>query len=211
MGRDFQLHKDYYDTGFNLYRSNNVIINEGVTILVGCNGSGKTTLLNNIKQQLEKEDVPVIMFDNLREGGREAHSNAMFSGDIAFVATSLMSSEGENICMNLGKFAEKLGAFIRKNETSSEIWVLLDAIDSGLSIDNVVDSLGLFDFVIKRNREKDIYFVVSANEYELTRGRNCFDVYNGKYITFSDYEEYRGFILNSRKVKDARYPSDGEK
>jgi len=47
--------------------------------------------------------------------------------------------------------------------------------------------------------------VISANEYELANGEQCFDVNLGKYLTFDDYESYKKFILKSRKLKDKRY------
>ena len=50
----------------------------------------------------------------------------------------------------------------------------------------------------------EIYIVISAIEYELCRGEQCFDVYNGKYITFKDYEDYREFILKNREWKENR-------
>ena len=51
---------------------------------------------------------------------------------------------------------------------------------------------------------KNIYIIIAANEYELARNADCFDVNAGKYIRFNDYEEYRTFIINSRKKKEAR-------
>lgn len=38
----------------------------------------------------------------------------------------------------------------------------------------------------------------------MARGEQCFDVYNGKYITFKDYKDYRNMILESKKWKEAR-------
>jgi len=85
---------------------------------------------------------------------------------------------------------------------------LLDAVDSGLSID-YIDELKekLFQFIIDDCKKKgiDIYFVVSANSYEMARESDCFDVYEGKYKKFKDYEEYREFILERRKIKEMRY------
>ena len=48
------------------------------------------------------------------------------------------------------------------------------------------------------------YIVVSANEYEMANNENCLDVCKGKYIKFKDYDEYKEFILESRKIKDSR-------
>ena len=38
----------------------------------------------------------------------------------------------------------------------------------------------------------------------MARDEQCFDVYNGKYVKFTDYEEYRDFILQSREWKNQR-------
>ena len=39
----------------------------------------------------------------------------------------------------------------------------------------------------------------------MAREEQCFDVYNGKYIKFDNYEEYRNFILESKQNKNNRY------
>ena len=44
----------------------------------------------------------------------------------------------------------------------------------------------------------------SMEQKKLCRGEQCFDVYNGKYTTFKDYEDYRDFILKSREWKEKR-------
>lgn len=149
-------------------------------------------------------------------------------GDFSFLAESMSSSEGENIFLNLCYLAGKLGNFVktgvnkgkynpfaeifkndkeyRKEEKlSNERWILLDAVDSGLSIDNIVDlKEGLFKTIIENEKNKEIYIIVSANEYEMANGEQCFDVYHGEYITFKDYEEYRNMILESKKWKKER-------
>lgn len=82
---------------------------------------------------------------------------------------------------------------------------MLDAVDSGLSVDNIVDvKEQLFKTVLEYNYGNEIYIVVSANEYEMARGEQCFDVYNGEYITFENYEDYRKMILESKKWKIER-------
>lgn len=88
-----------------------------------------------------------------------------------------------------------------------ERWFLIDAADSGYSIDNVIDLKRLLNLIQTDccALNKECYIVISANEYELASGEKCFDVNSGKYITFSDYEEYKKFILKSRKLKDRRY------
>lgn len=227
-----------YDDNDRLYKSNRYQFKPGVTVLVGCNGCGKSTLLKQIKEDLKKKKIPVMSFDNLQDGGSHARSCAIYEGNFEFMATSACSSEGENIVMNLGRMASTLRPFIQTGEsqdrgdrlckafaaavwgddkteveTPKERWILLDAIDSGLSVDNVVDVKEyLFKTILNDAPDDvDIFILVACNEYELARNENCFDVYNGKYIRFQDYEEYREFVLNSRQVKDRRYEKSAEK
>ena len=234
MSRKFKIEKRYYDEDYDLYKKRSITINEGVTVLVGCIGSGKTTLLHQIKSQLKKENIPVISFDNLHDGGSRAISSAGFYGDFGFMSAAMSSSEGESIVLSISKLASNLRAFIQTGESQSESdrlsksfaraiwgdeteekeipnerWILLDAVDSGLSVDNVVDLKEyLFKTILEDDFSGSIYIVISANEFELCRGENCFDVYNGKYVKFSNYEKYRNFILKSREIKDKRWEKE---
>lgn len=237
MSRKFTLLKDYYEEGINLYKKKTITIKPGITVLVGCNGIGKTTLLHQIRDRLKNDNIPYIEFDNLHNGGSKSVSEAGFYGDFSFMATAMCSSEGENIVMNIGKLAERLGYFVKEGEDPkekkhiqlarsfakingedvkeesipNERWILLDAVDSGLSVDNVVDIKELlFKTILEYNYGNDIYIVVSANAYELAKNEQCFDVYNGKYVKFNDYEEYRQFVLDSKEWKNERYKTDGE-
>lgn len=201
MSRTFNIeNKDYYEKGKIIFSKQQAIIDPGVTVLVGCNGSGKTTLINIIRTQLENEEIKYISFDNLRDGGYYAKERAGFYGDAKFLATSLTSSEGENIILNMSNIVQKIGNYARLDK--KELWVLLDAVDSGLSIDNIIDLKDLFNLIINTNTDKDVYIIISANEYELAREEQCFDVYSLKYITFKDYEDYRKFIIKSKERKD---------
>lgn len=227
MSRKFKLWKDPCDCGYDLWKRRTIEIENGVTVLVGCNGIGKTTLLNNIESSLKKDKIPVIHFDNFSDGGQNACSEKAFMEDFSFVAESVCSSEGENIVMNLCDFVGKLGNFVEtgidrtkynpfteifkkdldenNDKLSNERWILFDAVDSGLSIDNIIDlKEGVFKTIVEHKQDKKIYIIVSANEYEMANGEQCFDVYNGKYITFKDYEDYRSMILESKKWKEER-------
>lgn len=235
MSRKFNIiNKGYHDENETLYKKKSIEIKPGVTILAGCNGIGKTTLLHQIKASLEKDKIPCLMFDNLHDGGSNAVSYYASLDDFATMSTLMCSSEGENIYINISNLAAQLGNFVRTGDSSKndryeklaraienlvnkenkpqkevkipdERWILLDAIDSGFSVDNIVDlKEDLFNTILEHNFGNEIYIVISANEYELCRGEQCFDVYNGKYITFKDYEDYREFILKSREWKENR-------
>lgn len=216
-----------------LTRPKQIEIQSGLTVLVGCNGAGKTTLLHNIQSEIKKENVPCYFYNNLYDGGSNSVGDAFFNDDFALGATLLCSSEGETISHNIGTLVSKMRNFIVNGEVddkttriqkvfaqlcndnneeeniklSNERWLLLDAIDSGLSVDNVVEVLDVFNLMIDDAKKfgVELYIIVSANEYELCRRNRCFNVNSGRYISFKDYEDYRKFILESRKRKDKRY------
>ena len=150
-----------------------------------------------------------VEFDNEHDGGHNARSRAAYHDDFSFLATSLCSSEGENIVMNLGNLASKMGRYTGtcdREGLQDEYWFLLDAVDSGLSIDNIDDlKQYLFKTIIDRHPDKSVYILVTANSYEMCRGEQCLDVHSGTYREFEDYENYRKFIMDCRETKDKRW------
>ena len=206
MGRKFKIDNDAYGEGIKMYNKATIELVPGVTVLVGCNGAGKSTLLKQLYGIVQKENIPCVMFDNLKDGGGNARSKAEFYGDITFLATSMCSSEGENIALNMGNFAKMIESMFRNNPNDSEYWIFADAVDSGFSIDNVAKLKDeLFKLILDIHKDKEVYIVITANAYEMARGEQCFDVINGKYVSIKSYEKYRSVILKSRDKKDARY------
>lgn len=207
--KKIRIYQDYYGEDIKMYQKSEIILESGLTVLVGCNGAGKTTLLKQIEENLKKENIPYLYFDNLHDGSSHARSEEAFYGNFEFVAQSMWSSEGENIVMSLVRFARKIGDFFKNNKDNNELWILLDAIDSGLSVDAIVDlKEGFFGTIFERNPDKEIYIVSAANEYELARGEKCFDVINCRYISIKSYERYRNVILKSREQKNDRYDEE---
>ena len=223
--------RDPYDEGFSTTRARKITINSGLTVLVGCNGAGKTTLLHNIKSELKKEHIPCILFDNKVSGGSTSMSASMLRRDYTLFATQFCSSEGENITISLGQVAKSLGGFLKTGESEDDIkrkkwrnmlgvdeeedsetlqtnerWILFDAIDSGYSIDNILDLKQFFEVIFEDSDKQslDTYIIVSCNEYELANGEQCFDVMSGKYVTFKDYGDFRKFIISTRAKKEKR-------
>ena len=154
----------------------------------------------------------------------------MYAEDYQEAAYLMSSSEGECIKANLGRKSKIFKEFVEKGivkdrfyrfsralsgisgdkeeeiiESNDRVF-LFDAVDSGLSVDSVVEIKSLFDLILEdfKDSGKNIYIVIAANEYELARNSECFDVNVGKYIRFKDYEEYRSFIIKSRQKKDKR-------
>ena len=225
--------RDPYDAGFSPTRPTEIELYPGLTVLVGCNGAGKTTLLNNIKSELKKEKVPCHMFNNLSDGGTSAFSSIIsgcseFADDDMNLGLTLWNaSEGEAIKLNIGRQSTLYKEFLKtgyfktrthkmqsifSNEKQPEVVednrrvLLFDATDSGMSVDSICEIKELFKLILEEAKEQDLemYIIISANEYELARNERCFDVNTGKYRTFSGYESYRKFILNSRKKKEKR-------
>lgn len=202
MSRQFEIEPRYYDNNRKLYKHPTMEFNPGITILIGCNGSGKTTLLHQIKAQLDKTDTPYILYDNLHDGGSNGMSAAFFHDDIQLAATMMCSSEGKQISLNLGTVAKKFG-YMMSHSTGNERWVLLDAIDSGLSIDQVQEvKNNLFHLMLDLEKDKELYIICSANEYEMCVGEPCFNIVDGKYVEIDSYEDYKREVLKTRKYKD---------
>ena len=203
-----RLTREYYKENEFIYDKSRVDFKSGLTVLIGCNGSGKSTMLFQIKNHCDSKRIPVLNFDNLKQGGSNSLQSAGFYGDMDFLTEGLISSEGEIINMNLGKFASKMGGFVAGHLDSNRLVFLLDAIDSGLSIDYVLElKKYLFKTVIEDCASKgiEVYIVVSANEYELARGEQCLDVSSCQYVDITSYEDYRNVVLETRKKKNIRY------
>ncbi len=208
MSGTFRIQKDYWNDGIEIFEKATISFKPGFTTLVGCNGAGKTTVLKHLKQKLDTSQIRHVDFDNVTEGGSRAIENAGYLGDMEFLMSGLISSEGENIVMNLqrigGSIARAVNSCMADGKT--ELWVLLDAVDSGLSIDNVRELKSLFRTVMKDCRKRGIalYIIASANEYELVRGSMAYDVISGKYVDVPTYDDYCSLIMESAKKKKHR-------
>lgn len=221
--------RDPYNAGFSVTKPREIEFHEGLTVLVGCNGAGKSTLLRNIEEHCKDQKIPYFFYDNLRSGGSNALQEAMDFGLSEFLGL-YASSEGEAIKENIARRSQYFLNFIKTgiindrqnrmlqalnalsdkpNDTpdSDTRVFLFDAVDSGMSVDAVVEVKALFDQIVEacKKESKHFYILISANEYELARECDCFDVNNGKYIRFSDYMDYRDFICKSRVRKEKRY------
>lgn len=206
--REFNFPKNPFDSKDKaiFFKKKKQIIQPGLTVLVGCNGYGKSTYLQIIEEELIKNKIPVMFYDD-RHDGNYSIEESMLLDNYSLMANEFCSSEGERIKIHIGKIAQKMGMLAKKQKTK-EIWVLLDAIDSGLSIDNVIE---FKDFIyhclipdMKKNKT-ELYIVVSANEFELAYNENCKDIYTGKDIKFTNYDQYKEFILKTNEIKNMRY------
>lgn len=206
--RTFDVPTKPFDDNMRLYSRKTVTFNPGLTALIGCNGSGKTTLMSLIKDALRNDKNTLLLSYNDRfEGGSNLMEALAFRDDMSGVASMFMSSEGERIIRGVGYFAQGIRKRIQKAHPE-EIWILLDAVGSGLSIDGIQDVKALAKAVIEDNQGTDVYFVVSTNEYEFSVDADNIDVTTFKHMQFKNYEEYRDYILKTAKKKEKRYTND---
>lgn len=99
-----KIFDDPYDQNFSICKKKEIEIQPGITILTGCNGIGKSTILHNIKNVLEKENIPVFFYDNQK-------GNKFINNDANFMASLLTYSEGEKISLNLKKNYARINIF----------------------------------------------------------------------------------------------------
>ena len=202
--REFKIPTNPYCDG-RLYWKSRVRFFPGITCLVGCNGSGKTTLLHEIREQLKKEpNVLVLDYDDRMNGGSRLMDALTFYGHTSDVIGMFMSSEGEKIMKGVEYFIGSIRRQIMKYNPG-EIWILLDAVGSGLSIDGIHEIQDVAQVIIDDNKDRDVYFVVSTNEYEFTIGADCIDVTTFLHERFGTYNVYKTFILKTREKKNRRY------
>lgn len=194
-----KVNKCPYNEDEELYSYNRFNLKTGATILVGKNGTGKTTMLRFIEQAVnDKGNCKLLTFDNYTQGGSQSLSSALFHNKLDHLATLACSSEGQRINANLGEFIRNIGYTVRHSESGTKLVILMDAVDSGLSIDSVVTLKDVFDLIVEDAKENNIevYIVASANGYELPNGMRCFSVKDGAYIKFDSYESYKTYILS---------------
>ena len=209
---EFKINKNPYADHVNLYKNDTLVLEPGITALVGCNGSGKTTLLHIIEDKCREMNFYCMKFNNLSDGGRIAIGEKMFRGLTSEAAMRMMQSEGENIHSNIGDFVAKIGRksreFANDFDANAEVFILLDAVDSGLDIANIKEITDAFSQCIIPDFKSygfELYVVVSTNSYEFCIGNNCIDVTTLKPININSYEEYRSAVFVSNKKKSDRY------
>lgn len=204
----FSFDREVYE-GLKLRKRKTFELKPGISVLVGCNGAGKTTLLNEIRAYCERNEIPCKNVDFLKEGSK--HTLFRDEYDISWFATSMICSEGEKTILKLRDVARELGSFCTKNKDADSIFILLDALDSGFSIDNIVAvKEQLFATIMNEFESRgNLYILVSTNDYEFTIGEDCFDVQECKYRRFPTYKVYKNFVIKSREKRDRLEKKEG--
>jgi hypothetical protein len=197
-----------FDDEVKLYSIKQFTFEPGLTSLVGCNGSGKSTLIDcYLKPYLDKQKIPVIHYNDRISGGTHLMDAMLNSGDMSTLAGMAFASEGERIVFGLDPIFGMLKSIFTQHK-GQQVFIILDACDSGMSIDEIAQIKETFlDVVITDAKETynvELYIVVAANNYEWCNDSRIhnMDITSGKSLSINSYEEYRQIILKSRKLKD---------
>ena len=187
---------------YGLHKPYTIKLDPGCTCLVGPNGAGKTTLIHQLSDHFKKDpNVVVISHDNYHEGGSSHVSKLFWEHRFEEGAAAFGASEGQKITLSFGDFASFIGSTIRSNRKKDCIFlILLDAIDSGLSIDNMEEIKSLFDLICQDAGKLRTYIVYAANSYGMVEDAWCVDVQTGKGRRFTSYKDYAAFILEYSKT-----------
>jgi len=209
---------DYYNNG--LHKPYFLKIEEpGIYYIVGPNGSGKTTLLHQLKGYAEKNKYKILSYSDITDGRSNGVDRAAYKGNYDDLATLMMSSEGESIYYNFSLFISSVGKAIRED---NNIFVLIDGIDSGMSIDKLREIRCFFDDILDKDiyencksfynkKFKQIYVFVTANNFELVRGDVYrINPYNGKRVNFKSYNAFEKYIINYRNKFPLIEKGDGK-
>lgn len=200
--RTFKIGRCPHEPRLQVYKKAIQSFRPGISILVGCNGSGKSTAFRYIQDILEENDIPVFKYSNFTDGGNTARESALFYGKLNLLAEQITSSEGENIVINIGTMAQKLESFVKRNKEKGELWILLDAIDSGLSIDYIEEVKDfLHNQLIDKLTDIDLYILISTNNYELCIGEACYNIQECQYVKIDSYEKFKKIVKKTRENK----------
>ena len=192
----------HIDDWFDIHEGFDLELTPGYTPLVGPNGAGKSTLLSQLENIFrDNKDFKIFKYSNYFEGGNNAMQKQLGYnfGNINLLAELATSSEGEQIAINFSEQCKLLGQKVAECKSENKnLLILLDALDSGASIDRLREYLNLFKMVFQdcENSNIDCYIIVAVNSYELVKDRTCKDVRTGKDTNFSNYEDYANFICN---------------
>lgn len=199
----FKIKKNYYGEKYNMFPKSSLNIDYGITVLVGCNGIGKSTLIQQMTEQLNKAGIEYVYYNNLVDGVDVAISRVIWTNKTALAATAFCSSEGERIVVNLSHVASECGTYVKKNHAkSAPLFFFFDAVDSGLSIDNIIMFKDMLLNIILKDTGNKAYIIIAANAYEMVKNQKCIDVCTFNLKKFETYDEYCDFVIKSSKYKD---------
>lgn len=182
---------------YNLYKKHTFEFNEGITCLIGKNGTGKSTLLKMIQEILKSKNC---FYYNNEDSEKHAMDKFSFYGDMENLFRNFGSSEGQNIRNNFSDVVSGIRQYIlrMKSKNKKQVVILLDGLDSGISLDYIVQlKKDLFPLILQDCKENNLecYILIAANTYEFCNNEECVRVSDAKHFKFKDYNDFRKIYL----------------
>lgn len=176
-----------------------IALKGSLTVLMGGNGVGKTTLIKALAKrdpsiEIEGDTSKIVFWQNAVDNHRYNNPSPFsknYTDDIVDLYFTNERSEGENVVHSFLAWAESI--------PDGSI-VLLDELDSGLSVDNLN---GVGCVIAALIRDKKCQVIMSANSWHFAY---CFDdrlisLVDGKKVSFNrDYEKFLDFSQESAKI-----------
>lgn len=199
MACKFGINTSPYSKAEVLFKKDLIEINPGVTVFTGCNGSGKSTLIQIIKNRLESSEFPFMYYNCSEQQQGEA------------VLSSISSSQGEYAYFRFSSIIQFMKPFFEMETNHSSRWVLIDGIDSYLSVDRIAQIRKCFDFLVHEAKRTgvELFIIVASNSFEMCKGSNCFSVIDGEYRDkpYDTYEGWHEDIMDSSEYVRKRIES----
>ena len=192
---------------YEAHRKFTVTFTPGVTTLVGRNGSGKSSMIHEILTYAKSNKLPILYYES-HEMGNRSISSFMIGGSLEETGNYYNSSEGERIIVSLSYRIGQIKQFLNEHQDDEIVFVLFDALDSGLSINMIRDLQEVFGFMI--NDYPNLFIVNAANNYEFTKNSRCIIAKNGRDIEFKNYDDFVKFIMKKPPIKKKKTTSENE-
>lgn len=118
-----------------------------------------------------------------------------------------MSSNGESVVRRLNGALKAIKICIDKClKEQVPLWIFIDDVDAGTSIDVICELKENLVYVNEHLNKHNLehYIIVTSNSFEFARDLDCLYVRDMSPIKFTQYEEFKEFVLKTRKEKEKR-------
>lgn len=182
------INTDPYQQGQPLFARSTVVINPGLTFLVGCNGAGKTAFLQEVEEACRQDgNYRVEKFDPLLDAP---------------------AAEGEIYASSFAHFVEQIYKQVQEIDKDEKIVVLADLSQSGVTADaisNLKDKLNSRVLPTVTSRGLTFYMIVAASDFEFFLDEESMDVQTFNRLRFNNYTGFKKYLVNSQVAREKRY------